>query len=131
MHVVLGVAGGIAAYKAALLLRLLKEAGHDVTVVPTASALRFVGEPTWAALSGVCLWSIPFVLVGCGLLMTSNIRYPHLVNRYLRGRRSFGQLVFALALLDVSWPCMQCVLEWAGQEQHETLVVTGMETGHE
>ena len=52
MHVVLGVAGGIAAYKAALLLRLLKEAGHDVTVVPTASALRFVGEPTWAALSG-------------------------------------------------------------------------------
>ncbi len=52
MHVVLGVAGGIAAYKAALLLRLLKESGHDVTVVPTASALRFVGEPTWAALSG-------------------------------------------------------------------------------
>ncbi|MCA1781109.1 MAG: bifunctional phosphopantothenoylcysteine decarboxylase/phosphopantothenate--cysteine ligase CoaBC [Intrasporangiaceae bacterium] len=52
MHVVLGVAGGIAAYKAAMLLRLLKEAGHDVTVVPTASALRFVGEPTWAALSG-------------------------------------------------------------------------------
>ena len=52
MHVVLGVTGGIAAYKAALLLRLLKESGHDVTVVPTASALKFVGEATWAALSG-------------------------------------------------------------------------------
>ena len=52
MRVVLGVAGGIAAYKAALLLRLLSEAGHEVTVVPTAAALRFVGEPTWAALSG-------------------------------------------------------------------------------
>lgn len=52
MRVVLGVGGGIAAYKAALLLRLLTEAGHEVTVVPTASALRFVGEPTWAALSG-------------------------------------------------------------------------------
>ena len=49
--VVLGVAGGIAAYKAADLLRKLTEAGHDVTVVPTASALNFVGEPTWAALS--------------------------------------------------------------------------------
>ncbi len=49
--VVLGVAGGIAAYKAADLLRKLTEAGHDVTVVPTESALRFVGEPTWAALS--------------------------------------------------------------------------------
>ncbi|MGL5866724.1 MAG: bifunctional phosphopantothenoylcysteine decarboxylase/phosphopantothenate synthase [Dermatophilaceae bacterium] len=52
MTVVLGVAGGIAAYKACALLRLLTEAGHHVTVVPTAAALRFVGEPTWAALSG-------------------------------------------------------------------------------
>jgi len=51
-RVVLGVAGGIAAYKACLLLRLLTESGHDVTVVPTAAALEFVGAPTWAALSG-------------------------------------------------------------------------------
>jgi phosphopantothenoylcysteine decarboxylase / phosphopantothenate---cysteine ligase len=50
--VVLGVSGGIAAYKAAELLRLFTESGHDVTVVPTPSALRFVGEATWAALSG-------------------------------------------------------------------------------
>jgi phosphopantothenoylcysteine decarboxylase/phosphopantothenate--cysteine ligase len=50
--VVLGVSGGIAAYKAAELLRLLTESGHDVTVVPTAAALSFVGAPTWAALSG-------------------------------------------------------------------------------
>jgi phosphopantothenoylcysteine decarboxylase / phosphopantothenate---cysteine ligase len=51
-RVVLGVAGGIAAYKACELLRLLTESGHDVRVVPTAAALKFVGEPTWAALSG-------------------------------------------------------------------------------
>ncbi len=51
-RVVLGVAGGIAAYKACSLLRLLTENGHDVTVVPTAAALRFVGAPTWEALSG-------------------------------------------------------------------------------
>ena len=51
-QVVLGVAGGIAAYKAVELLRQLTEAGHEVTVVPTAAALRFVGVPTWAALSG-------------------------------------------------------------------------------
>ena len=50
--VVLGVAGGIAAYKAVELLRQLTESGHDVRVVPTASALAFVGAPTWAALSG-------------------------------------------------------------------------------
>jgi phosphopantothenoylcysteine decarboxylase / phosphopantothenate---cysteine ligase len=51
-RVVLGVSGGIAAYKACSLLRLLTESGHDVTVVPTAAALEFVGAPTWAALSG-------------------------------------------------------------------------------
>jgi len=52
MRIVLGVAGGIAAYKAALLLRLFREAGHDVRVVPTAAALKFVGQATWEALSG-------------------------------------------------------------------------------
>ena len=52
IRVVLGVGGGIAAYKACELLRLFTESGHSVRVVPTASALRFVGAPTWAALSG-------------------------------------------------------------------------------
>jgi len=51
-RVVLGVSGGIAAYKACELLRRFTESGHDVTVVPTAAALKFVGAPTWAALSG-------------------------------------------------------------------------------
>ncbi|MHB1489620.1 MAG: bifunctional phosphopantothenoylcysteine decarboxylase/phosphopantothenate--cysteine ligase CoaBC [Cellulomonas sp.] len=52
MRIVLGVAGGIAAYKSVLLLRLLREAGHDVRVVPTRSALQFIGRATWEALSG-------------------------------------------------------------------------------
>src|SRR3954451_13738481 len=51
-EVVLGVCGGIAAYKSCELLRLFTESGYAVRVVPTASALRFVGAPTWAALSG-------------------------------------------------------------------------------
>ncbi len=51
-RIVLGVAGGIAAYKGCELLRRLTTAGHDVTVVPTAAALQFVGASTWAALSG-------------------------------------------------------------------------------
>ena len=50
--IVLGVSGGVAAYKAALLLRLFTEAGHDVRVVPTEAALEFVGAATWEALSG-------------------------------------------------------------------------------
>jgi phosphopantothenoylcysteine decarboxylase / phosphopantothenate---cysteine ligase len=71
-RVVLGVGGGIAAYKACELLRLLTESGHTVRVVPTAAALRFVGEPTWAALSGqpvaTDVWSaaheVPHVRLG-------------------------------------------------------------------
>ncbi|HEV8024333.1 MAG TPA: bifunctional phosphopantothenoylcysteine decarboxylase/phosphopantothenate--cysteine ligase CoaBC [Candidatus Nanopelagicales bacterium] len=51
-RVVLGVTGGIAAYKAVEILRELRESGVDVTVVPTDAALRFVGEATWSALSG-------------------------------------------------------------------------------
>ncbi|HEX2357905.1 MAG TPA: bifunctional phosphopantothenoylcysteine decarboxylase/phosphopantothenate--cysteine ligase CoaBC [Micromonosporaceae bacterium] len=51
-RIVLGVGGGIAAYKACELLRLFTESGHRVRVIPTAAALRFVGAPTWAALSG-------------------------------------------------------------------------------
>jgi phosphopantothenoylcysteine decarboxylase/phosphopantothenate--cysteine ligase len=51
-QVVLGVAGGIAAYKACELLRRLTESGHQVRVIPTASALNFVGAATFEALSG-------------------------------------------------------------------------------
>ncbi|MFA6298988.1 MAG: bifunctional phosphopantothenoylcysteine decarboxylase/phosphopantothenate--cysteine ligase CoaBC [Nocardioides sp.] len=71
---VLGVSGGIAAYKACELLRRLTESGHDVTVVPTAAALEFVGAPTWAALSGkpvsTSVWDdvhqVPHVRIGQG-----------------------------------------------------------------
>ncbi|MXN61627.1 phosphopantothenoylcysteine decarboxylase [Bacillus sp. BGMRC0062] len=52
MRVVLGVGGGIAAYKAALVSRLLSEAGHHVVPMPTRAALEFVGAPTWEALTG-------------------------------------------------------------------------------
>jgi phosphopantothenoylcysteine decarboxylase/phosphopantothenate--cysteine ligase len=71
-RVVLGVAGGIAAYKAAELCRRLTEDGLSVRVVPTEGALHFVGEATWAALSGnpvtTDVWSdvhdVPHVRLG-------------------------------------------------------------------
>jgi phosphopantothenoylcysteine decarboxylase / phosphopantothenate---cysteine ligase len=73
-RVILGVGAGIAAYKACELLRLFKESGHSVRVVPTPDALRFVGEPTWAALSGepvtTDVWTgvadVPHVKLGQG-----------------------------------------------------------------
>src|SRR6056297_912061 len=71
-RVVLGVTGGIAAYKAVEVLRLLRESDHDVAVVPTSAALRFVGAATWSALSGhpvtSDVWSdvasVPHVAIG-------------------------------------------------------------------
>jgi phosphopantothenoylcysteine decarboxylase/phosphopantothenate--cysteine ligase len=52
MRVLLGVTGGIAAYKVALVLRRLVEDGHSVRVIPTEASLNFVGRATWEALSG-------------------------------------------------------------------------------
>jgi phosphopantothenoylcysteine decarboxylase/phosphopantothenate--cysteine ligase len=51
-EIVLGVGGGIAAFKACDLLRRLQDCGFSVTVVPTPSSLNFVGKATWEALSG-------------------------------------------------------------------------------
>ena len=51
-EIVLGVGGGIAAYKSCELLRRLQDRGYQVTVVPTPSSLNFVGKATWEALSG-------------------------------------------------------------------------------
>jgi len=69
---VLGVGGGIAAYKVVEVLRGLTEAGHLVRVVPTENALRFVGAATWAAISGspvtTTVWEdvhdVPHVRIG-------------------------------------------------------------------
>ena len=51
LTIVVGVTGGIAAYKAVSLVRSFVLAGHDVHVVPTEAALKFVGKPTWEAIS--------------------------------------------------------------------------------
>lgn len=52
MRVIIGIGGGIAAYKAAMLLRLFSKAGYEVVAIPTEAALKFIGRPTLEALSG-------------------------------------------------------------------------------
>ena len=52
MRILLGITGGIAAYKAASLIRALRDLGHDVEALPTENALRFIGKATLEALSG-------------------------------------------------------------------------------
>ena len=83
-RVVLGVTGGIAAYKACELLRRFTESGHDVTVVPTRAALEFVGAATWAALSGkpvsADVWDdvheVPHVRIGQSAGVTELLELP-------------------------------------------------------
>ena len=51
MRILVGITGGIAAYKSASVIRGFTEAGHDVKVLPTQNALRFIGATTLEALS--------------------------------------------------------------------------------
>ena len=62
------------------------------------------GGPAWwvrtvGHASTACLFVLPVLTLGCGLLMVSHVRYPHLVNRYLKGRRSIGRLIVVLVLV--------------------------------
>ena len=67
--------------------------------------LRQLGSPLGGgyALAGtladVCVYLLPAIVLSTGLLMVANIRYPHVVNRYLRGRRSLARLLFVVVLL--------------------------------
>ena len=56
-RILLGLTGGIAAYKSALLVRLLVKAGYDVRVAMTESACRFITPVTLQALSGQTVWT--------------------------------------------------------------------------
>jgi CDP-diacylglycerol--serine O-phosphatidyltransferase len=57
-----------------------------------------IGKLFWH-LSQVCVWLLPAVVLATGLLMVSGIRYPHVVNRYLRGKRSLQRLLLMLVLI--------------------------------
>ncbi len=88
-----GAGGVVAAW--VLMQQDLERKAADLT-----SAGRLAGlAPTLGHLATACLILLPLLTLGCGLLMVSQIRYPHLVNRYLKGRRSIGRLIAVLVLL--------------------------------
>jgi CDP-diacylglycerol--serine O-phosphatidyltransferase len=66
------------------------------TGVPGSPLARVAGTA-----ADVVTWLLPLIVLGTGLLMVSTIRYPHLVNRYMRGRRSVARLVGGLAVLMI------------------------------
>lgn len=64
-----------------------------------------IRQAGFATLAQACLYALPLIVLGTGLLMVSDIRYPHVVNRYLRGKRSVARLllVVTLILMLVVW----------------------------
>ncbi|TEX50485.1 MAG: phosphopantothenoylcysteine decarboxylase [Actinomycetales bacterium mxb001] len=109
-RVLLGVSGGIAAYKACTLLRMLREEGHDVRVVPTDSALRFVGAPTWEALSGhpvsTQVWDdVPYVQhVQLGRWADIVIVAPATANTLARAASGIADDLLTTSLLTATCP---------------------------
>ncbi|PMD06430.1 bifunctional phosphopantothenoylcysteine decarboxylase/phosphopantothenate--cysteine ligase CoaBC [Brevibacterium paucivorans] len=138
MNIVLGVAGGIAAYKACHVVRLLKEHGHSVRVVPTEAALKFVGAPTWEALSGQPVATDVFdrveevqhVNVGHGADLV--IVAPATADLLARARAGMGNDMLSATLLVATCPVVyvpamhtEMWLNPATQDNVETLRVRG------
>jgi CDP-diacylglycerol--serine O-phosphatidyltransferase len=87
-----GAAGAVAA------LVLMQQDMYEQALSPSWGRGTTVGELFWN-LSHVCVWLLPAVVLGTGLLMVSGVRYPHVVNRYLRGKRSLQRLLLMLVLI--------------------------------
>jgi CDP-diacylglycerol--serine O-phosphatidyltransferase len=67
-------------------------------------AFESMGENTWVAqwvgrCAHILLYALPVVVLLTGILMVSNIRYPHVVNRYLRGRKSIARVITVVAVV--------------------------------
>lgn len=109
-RVVLGVTGGIAAYKAALVLRLLTADGHEVQVVSTANALRMVGEATWRALSGrpvhTTVWEDPTEHVELGKWADLVVVAPATANLLAKAAHGLADDLLSTTLLMATCPVL-------------------------
>jgi CDP-diacylglycerol--serine O-phosphatidyltransferase len=74
-------------------------AGLIASIVLMQQELSRVNHGFMQFLSELCAGLLPLLALAAGLLMISNLRYPHLVNRYLRGRRSIGRLILVLSIV--------------------------------
>jgi len=109
-RVLLGVTGGIAAYKSALLARLLSEAGMEVTAVLTDSATRFVGPESFSALTGhpayVSLWDRPGEILHVRLAHETDVAVvaPCTANTIAKLAQGLADDLLASTLLEYDGP---------------------------
>ena len=120
----LGVSGGIAAYKAALVARLLKTAGADVTVVLTEAATRFVGADTFAALTGkpahTSLWERPGEVLHVRLAREADVAVvvPATANVLAKLAHGHADDLLSAALLEATCPVVIAPAMHSGMWEH-------------
>ncbi len=138
-RVLLGVTGGVAAYKAAALARLLVTAGAHVTVVMTASATRFVGVDTFAALTGrpvhTSLWEHPGEVLHVRLAHEADVAVvaPATANVLAKLANGLADDLLSATLLEFAGPVVVAPAMHAGMWEHpatrgnvETLTARGV-----
>lgn len=123
-RVLLGVTGGVAAYKACILTRLLTQAGGSVQVVMTRAATRFVGPDTFAALSGrrayVDLWEEPGPVLHVRLAHEAEIAVvaPATANVIAKLAAGIADDLLTSTLLEASCPLVLAPAMHTGMWEH-------------
>jgi phosphopantothenoylcysteine decarboxylase/phosphopantothenate--cysteine ligase len=122
--VLLGVSGGVAAYKAALVARLLKTAGADVSVVLTDAATRFVGPDTFSALTGeetyTSLWERPGEVLHVRLAREADVALvaPATANVLAKLAHGLADDLLTSALLEATCPLVIAPAMHSGMWEH-------------
>ena len=120
----LGVSGGIAAYKAALVARLLKSAGAEVTVVLTEAATRFIGADTFAALTGepayTSLWERPGEVLHVRLAREADVAVvvPATANVLAKFAHGLADDLLTATLLEATCPLVVAPAMHSGMWEH-------------
>jgi phosphopantothenoylcysteine decarboxylase / phosphopantothenate---cysteine ligase len=122
--VLLGVSGGIAAYKAALVARLLTSAGAEVSVILTENATRFVGADTFSALTGApahtSLWERPCEVLHVRLARRADVAVvaPATANVLARLAQGLADDLLSATLLEAVCPLVVAPAMHTGMWEH-------------
>ena len=123
-RILLGVTGGIAAYKSAQIVRLLTAAGADVRVIMTASAVRFVGQDTFAALTGnpvhSSLWEEPGTVLHVRLAREADLAIvaPATANVIAKLAHGLADDLLTSTLLEATCPVVIAPAMHTGMWEH-------------
>lgn len=82
---------------------------YEDIIVPASESNVFISR-----CGDMTVWMLPFVAMGCGIMMISRIQFPHVVNQYMKGRKPMTYLVWALIVLGLLWWFVEATLLVSG-----------------